>query len=674
MVAILPVVIGTLAALYVSFMNPAVPTGLQELSTVAISGIGSVGATVYALQAVVRGHRHANLRGAFQFMTPSLYSFNRQVLATLPSVLGVLDEIAPSSGLLALAATNVLTSSEVVAPYIGGVLDTLALIEAKAQMWVEPRAVDFDLEPWFEWQPAPEAGDSILCGQDEMNFRLTCYRLPRPVSRFVRSLDVYRPDATSLTVFNPTLSLPTCLDLEVSYLHRSSIRSAAIFGQENRVLTIMGRVILVQPYPLQVSLACSGSNAACSLDIYRRDSPRRSYLYDLLAHFYSSVSFLAFQWARSILVCALVAISILTIGNLVHRSLAVTDVASNAVRAPTQAVYRLARNAQDEEPGCWSLIPLALDAKYNGFEHDQGPDDDVSGICASGSHCVVDTVADPLSSVTITAPGTPEAESEDSDSTTTHSTDPASVPLPDSEDDDFGPAEDATTVALAVDPATIPLPPDDGLWDTDAELEFPSYSDQSDSILSADLDSSDSLVSDVQTEESSGLGSLSMSEDQLAEFGDAPRFLVEDGTGGASVSASTSLNSDILGELGDAAQEGPAGDAWDDNGNTGAGASTSLDMPRPNTPPIEAAGTSELPTDDSLDLNLIIESRSQLLDVDLKDLADSGSKLVPDVDWDEEKMVAAKPNAPVSSLLTTLSTLIDGTRLADHRTPSQFWI
>ncbi|KAG8686266.1 hypothetical protein FRC08_012651 [Ceratobasidium sp. 394] len=342
--------------------------------------------------------------------------------------------------------------------------------------------------------------------------------------------------------------------------------------------------------------------------------------------------------------------------------LAVTDVASNAVRAPTQAVYKLTRNVQDEEPGCWSLIPLPLDAKYGGFEQDQGPDDDVSGTCALGSH-VVDTVADPPSSVTITAPGTPEAEPEDSDSTTTRSTDPASVPLPDSEDDDFGPAEDATTVALAVDPATIPLPPDDGLWEIDAEPEPEpiSYSVwSSDSILSADLDSSDSLVSDVQTEESSGLGSLSMSEDQSAEFGGSLRFLVEDGTGGASVSASTSLDSDILGELGDAAQEGPAGDARNDNGadgtldtsvsmsigNTGMGASTSLDTPGPNTLPIEAAGTSEFPTEDSLDLNLIIESRSQLLDVDLTDLADSGSEMVPDVDWDEEKVVVAKPNAP----------------------------
>ncbi|KAG9073685.1 hypothetical protein FS749_014791, partial [Ceratobasidium sp. UAMH 11750] len=184
MVAIIPVVLGTLAALYVSFMNPAVPTGLQEFSTLAISGIGSVSATIYGLQAVVGHHWHLNLHG-------------------------VLDEIAPSSGLLALAATNALMSSEVVAPYIGNVLDTLALTEAKARIWLEPRAVDFDLEPWFEWQPVPEASDSILCGQDEINLRLTCYRLPRPVSRFIRSLDVYRPDATSLAVFNPSLSLPT---------------------------------------------------------------------------------------------------------------------------------------------------------------------------------------------------------------------------------------------------------------------------------------------------------------------------------------------------------------------------------------------------------------------------------------------------------------------------------
>ncbi|KAG8684263.1 hypothetical protein FRC08_013787, partial [Ceratobasidium sp. 394] len=377
-------------------------------------------------------------------------------------------------------------------------------------------------------------------------------------------------------------------------------------------------------------------------------------------------------WARFIF-CAFAAVfCILVVRILVHRDLGAPGVASDPVYMTFQPVYSLAlkdmKNVQGEEPKCWSLIPLPLDAKYNGFEHDQGPDDDVSGTCASASH-VVDTVADPPSSVTITTPGTPEAESEDSDSTTTRSTDPASVPLPDSEDDDFGLAEDATTVALAVDPATIPLPPDDGLWDTDAELEFPSCSDQSDSILSADLDSSDSLLSDVQTEESSGLGSLSMSEDQSAEFGGAPRFLVEDGTGGASVSASTSLDSDILGELGDAAQEGPAGDARNDNGadgtldtsvsmnigNAGMGASTSLDTPGPNTPPIEAAGTSEFPTEDSLDLNLIIESRSQLLDVDLKDLADSGSELVPDVDWDEEKVVVAIPNAlqttapPVSS-------------------------
>ncbi|KAG8718693.1 hypothetical protein FRC08_004643 [Ceratobasidium sp. 394] len=347
-------------------------------------------------------------------------------------------------------------------------------------------------------------------------------------------------------------------------------------------------------------------------------------------------------------------------------------VASDPVYITFQPVYSLAlndiKNVQGEEPGCWSLIPLALDAKYNGFEHDQGPDDDVSGICASGSHCV-DTVADESSSVTVTAPGTPEAESGDSGSTTTCSIDPASVPLPDSEDDDFGLAEDATTVSRAVNPASIPLPPDDGLWDVDVELEFASYSGQSDSLLSTDLGSNDSLVDEAGTEGSSGFGSLSLSEDQSAELGGAPRFLVEDGTGGASVSASTSLDSDILGELGNAEQEGPAGDARDDNGadgtldtsvsmcidNTGTGR-TSLDtvISGSDTPPTGTTGTSEFPTEDSLDLNLMIETRSQLLDIDLKDLRDSVGGLVPDVDQDEEKMVArVNPNAPLTGRVST---------------------
>ncbi|KAG8695243.1 hypothetical protein FRC08_007951 [Ceratobasidium sp. 394] len=415
--------------------------------------------------------------------------------------------------------------------YISDVLDTLALTEAKARIWLEPRAVDFDLEPWFGWQPVPEAGNSILCGQDEMNLRLMCYRLPRPVSRFIRSLDVYRPDATSLAVFNPSLSLPTCLDLEVLYLHRSSIRSAAIFGQENRVLTTMGRVILVQPYPLHLSVACSGSNVICSLDIYRRSSPRRVYLYDFLAHFCSSVSFLVFQWARSILVCALVAISILTIGNLVHRSSAVTDVAPNAVCAPTQAVYRLARNAQDEEPGCRSLVPLQMNTTYNGHERDNGPDDGVAAISASDNHDANTMASEATTNVTVTSFGSPHSDS-DSNSATTLSVDPASVPLPCADDDDYElaedatrpttdafPAEYATTVPRALDPASVPLPPDNGIWDIDAEPEPKpiSYSVwSSDSILSADLDSSDSLLSDVQTEESSGLRSLSMSEDQVS--------------------------------------------------------------------------------------------------------------------------------------------------------------
>ncbi|KAG8705495.1 hypothetical protein FRC08_001652, partial [Ceratobasidium sp. 394] len=590
MVAIIPVVIGTLAALYVSFLNPAGPAGLQHVSTVAISSFGSVGAAVYGLQALAGRQRHINLHSALQPITSSLYHFNRQVLAALPNVVSVLDEVAPYSRALALATAN-----NIVAPYIGDVLGTLSSTEVGARVWLEPRMNGLEIDPWLEWRPMHEAGGSIICGQDDSNFRLTCYRSARPIPQFVRSLDVYRHETKAVAVFGLAPSLPTCSASEVSIYYRSNIHSVNIFGRKKGVITTMGRMLLVRPYSVSAALACSSSNAACSLGIYRHGTKA--------SHTPPS------QWARFIFCAFAAAFCILVVRVLVHRDLGAPGVASDPVYMTFQPVYSLAlndvKNVQGEEPGCWSLIPLPLDAKYNGFEHDQGPDDDVSGTCASGSH-VVDTVADPPSSVTVTAPGTPEAESEDSDSTTTRSTDPASIPLPDSEDDDFGPAEDATTVSLAVDPATIPLPPDDGLWEIDAELEFASYSDQSDSLLSADLDSNDSLLSDVQTEESSGLGSLSMSEDQSAEFGGAPRFLVEDGPGGASVSASTSLNSDILGELGDAAQEGPAGNARNDNGadgtldasvsmsigNAGMGASTSLDTPGSNTPPIEAAGTS----------------------------------------------------------------------------------
>ncbi|KAG9092940.1 hypothetical protein FS749_015328 [Ceratobasidium sp. UAMH 11750] len=557
MVAILPIVLGALASLYATLLNPAGPLYLQDLATVAVSGIGSASVTVYVFQTLVGRRPHASLRTLLSMDTPFQY----------------------------------------------------------------------------------------------LN------HLFRPIPG-VRSLDLYRPDTKALMVFGPTVSLQVCLDSEVSYRHRSDLRSVDVFGRGKSVLTTMGRMVLVRSYPLPVTLACSGSDAVCALVVYRRDMKA-------LVVYSRTRSF----WVCYIIVCTLATACVLVIGILVRRNLAAANVSSNTVRAPTQPVYWLAENAQDEEPGCWLLVPLPINTTYNGYERDNGPDDDVSEMCASDSQGVNTVASETATDITVTSFGTPHSDSG-SNLTTTLPVDPASVPLPCAEDDDFELGGDATRPTTdpcpsdSEDPANVPLPPDDGIWDVDAELELATYSGrQNNSLLSTDIGSNDSLADEVGTGESSGLGSLSMSEDQSAEFGGAPRFLVEDGTGGASVSASTSLDSNILGELGNAAQEGPAGDARNDNGadgtldtsvsmsidNTGTGASTSLDTPRPNTLPIEAAGTSEFPTEDSLDLNLIIESRSQLLDVDLKDLRNSGSELVPDVDWDEEKMVVAKPNAPTGT-------------------------
>ncbi|KAG8746286.1 hypothetical protein FRC10_005535 [Ceratobasidium sp. 414] len=592
MVAVLPVVFGAIAALYVTLFNPAGPSYLQDLSAIA-------------------------LRGALPTVTALRRYFNHQVTAALPTLFSVLDELSPHSVPLALFVTKVVMSSQATVPYIDRVWDTLASVEVEARVWLEPHAKDFGLDPWFEWRLMYEADGSIFCGKDGLEFRLICYYLLRPVPHVARSVDLYQPGTKAVAVFGRTPPVPACLPFEPSYHYRLNVRSVNVYGRGKRFVTVMNRVLLVQPY---LPLPYPGSN---SLDIYRCDTKALA-LYNrtpslqvhllegLLARFYSSVADLIFRQVRFVLVCALAAVCVLAIGVLVGHSLAVTDIALEPVRVPFQQFYTLvlddAGNSQDKEPECWSLIPLPLlDTRYNGYERDQGPDD--SGICASDSHGV-STVADETAAVTVT-----------SDLTTTLPVDPASVPLPRSEHDNIELAEDearsttdvwlggdATAMSQTVDPASVPLPADDGRWglESTAKLEHVSHSGGHDvSLLSADMvtdsDASPSnkeisttssgvldgasigdRVGPVGMEESSDygpqtsfggrvgglcalpMGSLLTKAGQSAEISNTSGPLI--GSGGiTSTFSDMSLNSDILDGLSDAMQERPADDiSWVD--------------------------------------------------------------------------------------------------------------
>ncbi|KAG8746338.1 hypothetical protein FRC10_005327 [Ceratobasidium sp. 414] len=90
---------------------------------------------------------HRSPHGALPSKTALLRHFNRQVIAVLPSVSSVLDELSPHSGPLALLATNVAVSSQAAVTYIDQVWDMLASVEAGAQVWLEPRANNFGLDP-----------------------------------------------------------------------------------------------------------------------------------------------------------------------------------------------------------------------------------------------------------------------------------------------------------------------------------------------------------------------------------------------------------------------------------------------------------------------------------------------------------------------------------------------
>ncbi|KAG8746267.1 hypothetical protein FRC10_005516 [Ceratobasidium sp. 414] len=228
MVVVLPVVLG---ALYDILLNPAETPYLQGLAAVAVSGIGSASAAVCVIQALADCQRHANPRDDIPSMIALLRHFDRQAIAALPSVFSVLDELSPHSGPLALAATNAAVSSRVISPHIDGVWDILASVEVDARVRLEPRTNDFDFDPWFEWRLMYDADGSIFCGQDGLEFRLTCYHLPRPVPRVARSLDLCRPGTKTLVVFSRTPSLPACLPYELSYHYCSNIRSVDVYGR-----------------------------------------------------------------------------------------------------------------------------------------------------------------------------------------------------------------------------------------------------------------------------------------------------------------------------------------------------------------------------------------------------------------------------------------------------------
>ncbi|KAG9087242.1 hypothetical protein FS749_003068 [Ceratobasidium sp. UAMH 11750] len=603
----------------------------------------------------------------------SLYHFNHQVLVTLSNVFSVLDKMAPYSRPLTLAATNATVSSQAVARHNSGVWDALSSTQAKARAWFEN---GLDIGPRFEQRLMYEPGSSTLCDQDDLNLRLTCYRPPQPIQRLVRSLDLYQPEARAVAVFSHTPSLLTCLAYEDSYRHCSNTCSVDVFGRGKQVLTTIGRIVLVRLYSLRMSSVCSGSNVVCSLVTYRHGAKtlavygctplRWVYLSGLLARLYSGVVLPVFCRARFTLVSAFVAVCVLIMEILVRRGLAVADMASDPVHVSFQLAYKLvlddAGNTQDEEPERWSFTRIPLDTTYNGYERDQDLDDDVLGICGSDSHDV-DSVAS--GTVTVTSFGI-----SDSDLTDTLSVDPVSTPLPCSEGDDIVLAgevtqpttnaystKDATVMSRAIDATSIPLSPDDGLWDIDAEFDAVSDSgSHGASLLSADMDSNDTLADDVGEEEPSGYRSLTLSEGWSAKFNSASGILIVGGDN-ASTLASMSLNSEILGELGNAEQERPTGDG-DGNvtvsvdiiinaNDTGASTATSEDTVTPglDTPPTGSTGTSELSTKDSLDLSLDINSGNRLLDIDLDALGGSISELVPDVNRNE-KMAACKPNAP----------------------------
>ncbi|KAG9076431.1 hypothetical protein FRC06_009510, partial [Ceratobasidium sp. 370] len=547
-------------------------------------------------------------------MASLLHYFNRQILAALPSVFGVLDEITPYSGPLALAAADAVVSSQAVAPYISDTWNTLTSAEAKVRVWLEPHTNDFDFDPWFEWRSAHETGDSVLCSQDGFDFRLTCYRFPRSTPR-VRSLDIYRSNMKELVVFGQTRSLQACLPYEPLYRYRSSVRSINVYGRGTLSLTTMGRVILVQPPSLPMSWAYSDSKA---LAVYNHTPSLQVHLpEEILARFYSSVAVFVFRQVRFIPVCALAAVCVLVIGILVGQNLAVTNVASDPIQVPFQEFYQLVldevRNTQDEEPECWSLIPPPLDTTYNGYEHDQGPDDDVSGICGLDSHSANAVVSETSTvTVTVTSSGTSRSNSN-SDLATTLSVDPAWVPLPCSEGDDLELAEDVA-------------PPN-----TDAH--------------------SAGDATDVGTGELSSYESQTFSG-RPAGIGGEPELLAED-DGAASTFGDMSLNSDILDGLANAEQERPTdADVTVDItmdmsvGNTGTSIGTCLDAaaPRLGAPWTGIAGTSKLPTKDSLDLSFDTSTMSRLLDIGLNGSGDSTDSLVSSVDQSEDDM-APKLNA-----------------------------
>ncbi|KAG9084690.1 hypothetical protein FS749_005031 [Ceratobasidium sp. UAMH 11750] len=214
----------------------------------------------------------------------------------------------------------------------------------------------------------------------------------------------------------------------------------------------------IQPYSFPAPLTCSGPGAVCSLKIYQDDTETLAvdnrtpslqvYLFgELLARFYSSVALLIWQ-VRFIPIYAFMAVCTLIIGNFARQNLAALGVASDPVYMTFQPVYSFAlndiKNVQGKEPGCRSLILLLLDTRYDGYEHDQGPDDDVSGTCGSESHDV-NTAASETSALTVTSSGTSHSDL-DLGTTTTLSVDPASVPLPCAEDDELELAEDVATL------------------------------------------------------------------------------------------------------------------------------------------------------------------------------------------------------------------------------------
>ncbi|KAG8723904.1 hypothetical protein FRC09_001236 [Ceratobasidium sp. 395] len=407
MIFALPIVLGAIAltcTILTTFESPH----LQGLTNAAISGVGSVSVTVYATRTLLDCLRPTNPRNSPSARTLFRH-FSRWAAVAVPSVSNVVDELAPYSGPLSLAAANTLSASPTFASYVHTFSAKVTSAEAKARVWFGPRNHTLNLDPWFGWQPVYEGVGLAFCGDLYFPSTRLCYRVAR-ASRVVRSLNAYRSDTKALVVYRQMPPTSACLPGDPPYYHRSM----SVYGQGRKTVTTMNRVISIQP-SLPIPLSHSGSGAVVSLNVYRPEmknlavygqaAPLRKRIYtELSSTLLRVLSVMAAIYRQGIailinlypsrveliLACTLAFIGVCTQAIRTSRchGLNDTEAVESSALAPNRRPYILVlHDNQPKEPKWWSLVPrFPLEDPHGQYDRDQGPEDDVSQIPASDSH------------------------------------------------------------------------------------------------------------------------------------------------------------------------------------------------------------------------------------------------------------------------------------------------